>query len=75
MDWEAAGALGEIIGATAVVVSLLYLGIQIRAQTRQSRIAAMHEISAGFREVIGVFQSENMAKLFIRSKDSLEELA
>jgi len=31
-DW---GALGEIIGAVAVVVSLIYLAIQIRQNTRQ----------------------------------------
>ena len=30
MNWEAIGALGEMIGAVAVVVSLVYLAVQIR---------------------------------------------
>lgn len=36
MNWDAIAAIGEILGATAVVTSLLYLA----SQTRQSRIAA-----------------------------------
>ena len=30
MDWDAIGAIGEVIGATAVVATLFYFGIQIR---------------------------------------------
>jgi RNA polymerase-interacting CarD/CdnL/TRCF family regulator len=30
MNWEAIGAIGEIVGAFAVVVSLIYLALQIR---------------------------------------------
>tara|TARA_B110000858_G_scaffold89247_1_gene103084 strand:- start:5179 stop:5370 length:192 start_codon:yes stop_codon:yes gene_type:complete len=35
MNWDAISAIGEIIGATAVVVSLVYLAVQIRQNTRQ----------------------------------------
>ena len=45
MDWDAIGAIGEIVGALAVVASLLYLGMQIRRQTRESRMAATREFS------------------------------
>ena len=31
MNWEAAGAIGEIVGAVAVVATLGYLAIQVRA--------------------------------------------
>lgn len=30
MDWSAIAAIGEILGAIGVIVSLTYLGIQIR---------------------------------------------
>jgi len=30
VNWDAIGAIGEIVGAAAVVVTLLYLGIQTR---------------------------------------------
>ena len=74
MNWDAIGAIGEIVGAAAVVVSLLYLGIQIRAQTRQSKIAAMHDISAVFREVVSYFDDEHKSKLFIRALDENADL-
>ena len=33
MNWEAIGAVGEILGAAAVVVTLLYLAVQVRHNT------------------------------------------
>jgi hypothetical protein len=35
MNWEAIGAIGEVLGAVAVVLTLIYLGIQIRQNTQQ----------------------------------------
>ena len=35
MNWDAIGAMGEVLGAIAVVVSLVYLAFQIRQNTRQ----------------------------------------
>lgn len=37
MDWTAIGAMGEVLGAIAVVVSLLYVGWQVRDNTRAMR--------------------------------------
>lgn len=37
MNWDAIGALANLIGAAAVVVSVLYLGRQIRTGTRELR--------------------------------------
>jgi hypothetical protein len=36
MNWDAIGAVGEMIGALAVVVTLAYLALQVRASTRES---------------------------------------
>ena len=38
MNWDAIGATGEIIGALAVVVTILYLATQIRENTKQTEI-------------------------------------
>lgn len=40
MNWDAIGAIGESIGAVAVVVSILYLSIQIRSNTRATKASA-----------------------------------
>ena len=46
MNWDAVGAVGEIVGAAAVVISLIYVGTQIRHNTRTSRDEAIREIYA-----------------------------
>jgi hypothetical protein len=38
MNWDAVGAIGEIIGAVAVIAALIYLAIQIREGARASRL-------------------------------------
>ena len=37
MNWEAVGAIGEVVGALGVIATLLYLAIQIRRSTAQAR--------------------------------------
>lgn len=41
MNWEAIGAISEIIGAIAVVVTLVYLAIQIRQSNREARASTL----------------------------------
>ena len=43
MNWEALGAIGEIVGAAAVVITLIYLAVQLRQNTR----AVEHAIHRG----------------------------
>lgn len=44
MNWDAIGALGEVIGATAVVVTLVYLARQVRhASEEAGQLARQHE--------------------------------
>jgi hypothetical protein len=37
MNWEAIGAIGEVAGAVGVIVTLAYLAVQIRQNTRAVR--------------------------------------
>ena len=50
MNWEAVGALGQIVGAIAVVVSLVYLAIQVRQNTAAIAAQAAHDALAAVRE-------------------------
>jgi len=43
MNWDAIGAVGEIVGAFAVVVSIAYLSIQIRSSTKATKASAGFE--------------------------------
>ncbi len=76
MNWDAISAIGEIVGAAAVVVSLLYLAVQIRDQNRQARLLAMHDMSREMRDVTKILASEDMTDIFVRanaSHDSITE--
>lgn len=75
MDWEAIGAIGEVVAAFAVVISLLYLANQIRAQNRESRLASIHELTESFRNAILSFQNPNLADVFARGKTGFEGLS
>ena len=41
MNWEAISAIGQLVGALAVVISLIYLANQVRGNARETRLAAM----------------------------------
>ncbi len=43
MNWEALGAIGEIVGAAGVIVTLGYLAVQIRQNTQSVRASAFQE--------------------------------
>ena len=48
MNWEAIGAIGEIVGATGVIISLVYLAVQIRHSTKESELSTIHNISESY---------------------------
>ena len=52
MNWDAIGALSESVGAIAVFITLLYLAIQIRAQTKESRLTATRDLSRDYLNAI-----------------------
>jgi hypothetical protein len=40
VNWEAISAIGQLVGALAVVISLIYLAREVRSNARATRIAA-----------------------------------
>ncbi len=79
-DW---GALGEIIGAIAVVASLVYLAIQIRQNTNQiaqgietERLAAFERnVEAGNRIRELMIVNPDVADLVVRGSRDYQELS
>jgi hypothetical protein len=74
MNWEAVSAIDQMVGAFAVVISLVYLASQIQSQRRDSRIAAVHELTDSFRAAIISFQDRQLAEGFSRAKSDFESL-
>ena len=50
MDWGAIGAVGEIIGATAVVASLIYVSLQLKAGTKALQTATRDSVFRSLME-------------------------
>ena len=76
MSWEAAGAIGEIIGALAVLASLLYLALQVRAFTKSTRGESERELMSVWDDAIfTAFQDPQSAGIRRRAiRDGLDTL-
>ena len=75
MNWDAIGAIGEIVGASAVVCSLIYLAVQIRNQNKESQAAAVHEIIEGYRSSVAQLLESEMAEIWILGIDDYHQLS
>ena len=52
MNWEAMGAIGEVVGAIGVMTSLLYLALQIRGDAKAKRASAVHDQTDAYRDFL-----------------------
>jgi len=76
MDLETAARIGEVIGAVVVVISLLYLGVQIRQNTNRIKTSSTADAIAAFWEwnYHQVIDS-TIRQLFIKGAKGLENLS
>lgn len=76
LNWEALGAVGELIGAAGVILTLVYLAHQIRQNTTAIRAQTHQAITtANLGMAMGLAESEGLAKVLVRGLadfDSLE---
>ncbi|HEX4653805.1 MAG TPA: hypothetical protein VH227_06115 [Candidatus Udaeobacter sp.] len=45
MNWEMISAVGQMLGAVGVIISIIYLTAQIRNQNKESRGGAMNVLT------------------------------
>ena len=65
MNWEAIGAIGEIVGAVAVIATLIYLAQQIKQQNASAKISMYESVVEGFNNVnASLADDERIARLF-----------
>jgi hypothetical protein len=75
INWDAAGAIGEMLGAAAVFVSLIYLAIQTRQNTRALRSAAFQQVRDSFANVSMVMAQDPQLALLLGKAASGEQLS
>ena len=75
MNWDAINAISQLISSIAVVVSVLYLAVQMRSSTRVARVAAMDAAAAALRDVTKpLMENAELAKLWRTGLENLEAL-
>ena len=67
MNWDAIGAIGEILGAMGVIVTLGYLAVQIRQGTQSSREASGRATIEHINKMnFSLVEQPEVAELFIK---------
>ncbi len=75
MNWNVAGAIGEVVGAAAVVISVMYLAVQIRKQTEEYRLSATREIAAQFMDGLKVpIADEGLCEIYLKGIQNYKSL-
>lgn len=67
MNWEALGAIGEVVGAIGVIVTLGYLAVQIRQNTaslKSSTLQTMLEAAAGLHDLCA--SDPDLGRIFLK---------
>jgi hypothetical protein len=65
VNWEAIGAVGEVVGALAVVITLLFLSQQLRQNTRTVRKAYRSQMAETVSNSISVMQNPEFARVMV----------
>ena len=76
MNWQALGAIGELVGAVVVFITLLYLAIQLRLNTRALRSSTFQDISASTAMNMQLIATTpGVAELILKAQSGLDALA
>ena len=75
MNWQAIGAIGEIVGALAVVATLIYLAKQIRIQNRANEAASFDGLMDGFNQLNSMLATDKgLYRIFMTGLNRPETL-
>jgi hypothetical protein len=75
MNWGAVGAVAEITASLAVIISLIYLGLQIRNQNVEARLASGNELASQLNNVYAnLSENRELAILFLKGLRDFESL-
>ena len=75
INWDAVAALSEAFGVIAVVMSLIFVGLQIRQGTNAAKIEAVRNTSSEWRGVYeGVASDSRLADVMYRGVNDYKKL-
>ena len=75
LNWDAIGAIAELLGALGVIASVLYLALQIRTNTRSQESTVQHSLhEETVSRMMAFAQDSELADRVIRANDSWDQL-
>src|SRR6266446_5606692 len=76
MNWEAINAVSQFVSSIAVVLSVLYLGIQVHRSTRVARVAAQDAAASAVRDVTNTFmENAEMSRIWGAGLEDINTLS
>src|SRR5678815_5140030 len=75
LNWEAIGAIGQIVGAIAVVISLIYVAREVRSRAHATQLASRHSMADIFiRWSQQLADNQNLRELYYRGLHDFESV-
>jgi hypothetical protein len=75
MNWEMISAVGQVLGAIGVIISIIYLAAQIRNQNKESRRGAMNVLTTHWSDLNrSLVDNSDFAALWLRALQSFDQL-
>ena len=75
MNWEMLSAIGQVVAAIGVILSLIYLAVQIREQNKERRRAGINVLTAQWSELVRTAQEHReFAVLFLQGVQCFKDL-
>ena len=75
MTWEMINAVGQMLGAVGVIISIIYLAAQIRNQNKETQRAAMNVLTSHWSDLNKTLvENPDLAVLWLRALQSFDEL-
>ena len=75
MNWEMLSAIGQVVAAIGVILSLIYLAVQIREQNKERRRAGINILTAQWSELVRTAQEHReFAVLFLQGMQCFKDL-
>ena len=76
MDLAYYANLAEVLGTLAIIVSLIYVAVQIRQHTRVTRLSTGQNVSRDLRDSLAVVANDmTMASIHLRAMTNVSSLA
>ena len=75
MNWDALGAIGEVVGAIAVVATLAYLAVQIRQNNKLSQTTAVQTVSQQNLDFLGMLATNpDLGEVWFKGAENYDKL-